>query len=101
MKTSSNAVRDDTKLTPSTIISTPAIVPMSVERLIRRTMRITSAARITPHTAPLEPPAQPGVAEYRLARRHQLLAERRVNHQAEAGIVLYPKLCSSCQACGA
>ena len=53
MNTSSKAVRDDTKLTPSTIISTPAIVPMSVERLIRRTMRITSTARITPHTAPL------------------------------------------------
>ena len=42
-KPSSSAVRDATKLTPSAISSSPAMAPTSVERLIRRTMRATSA----------------------------------------------------------
>ncbi len=51
MKVSSSAVRDATKLTPSTTTSSPAIAPMSVERLIRRTALTTRAARMIPNTA--------------------------------------------------
>ena len=37
-----------------------------------------------------EPPAQPGVAEQRLADRDQLLAHRRMHDQAVTGVVLDP-----------
>ncbi len=52
-KPSSNAVRAVTKLTPSQMTSTPAIAPTRVERLIRRTIRITSATMTTPSSAPV------------------------------------------------
>ena len=50
-KLSSSAVRAATKLTPSATISRPAVAPIRVERLIRRTMRTTRATRITPNSA--------------------------------------------------
>lgn len=50
---SSSAVREATKLTPSQMTSTPAIAPTSVDRLIRRTIRITSATMTTPSNAPV------------------------------------------------
>ena len=46
-------MRDVTKLTPSAMSSSPAMAPTSVERLIRRAMRATSATMMTPHTAPV------------------------------------------------
>ncbi|CNV74272.1 Uncharacterised protein [Mycobacterium tuberculosis] len=42
-----------TKLTPSQISSTPAMAPTNVDRLIRRTIRTTSATRTTPSRAPV------------------------------------------------
>ena len=53
MKMSSSAVRLATKLTPSATTSRPAMAPTTVDRLIRRAMRVTSTARITPKTAAL------------------------------------------------
>ena len=41
------------KVTPSQMTSTPAIAPTSVERLIRRTIRITSTTITTPSSAPV------------------------------------------------
>ena len=45
-------MRAETKLTPSAMISSPAIPPSSVERVMRRAIRATSSTRMTPHTAP-------------------------------------------------
>ena len=50
-KMSSKPVREATKVTPSTIISTPAIAPTSVERVSRRTSRTTMRIISVPHTA--------------------------------------------------
>ena len=52
-KPSSSAVRAATKLTPSQMSSNPAMPPTSVERLMRRTIRTTSATMITPSSAPV------------------------------------------------
>ena len=53
MKMSSSAVRLATNRTPSATTSSPAMAPINVDRLIRRAIRVTSTARITPNTAAL------------------------------------------------
>ena len=52
-KPSSSAVRAATKLTPSQMSSKPGDGADQVERLIRRTIRTTSATMTTPSSAPV------------------------------------------------
>jgi hypothetical protein len=50
---------------------------------------------MTPQHRAGEAPAHPVVTQDRLAHGDQLLADRRVDDQAEPGVVLDPWLCSS------
>lgn len=50
-KMSSMPRRDETNVTPSTISRMPAIAPMSVERVIRRTIRMISSTIKVPTSA--------------------------------------------------
>ena len=81
-------MRAETKLTPSATSSSPAIPPTSVDRLIRRAIRDHQQHQDDAAHRAGEPPAQPVVAEQRLADRDQLLADRRMHHQPVAGVVL-------------
>ena len=76
---SSSAVRLCTNSSPSTVSSSPATQPSSVERDSRRPMRaIISTVRV-PTTRRPEPPAERGEPEQLLADRDHPLAARRVH----------------------
>ena len=88
-KPSSSAVRDATKLTPSAIEQQPGD-PADQRRAAHppRDPDHQHHQDDAAHRAG-EPPAQPVVAEQRLADRDQLLADRRMHHQPVAGVVLH------------
>ena len=75
-------MRDSTKCMPSSAISRPAVQPSTVERNIRRAVRIMirieTARR---HDGGHDPPAERVVAEHLDAERDDPLAQRRVHHE--------------------
>ncbi|SLH94744.1 Uncharacterised protein [Mycobacteroides abscessus subsp. abscessus] len=59
MKMSSIPMREDTYSRPSAIIRMPAIAPISVERVILRTIRMTSSTSNVPASAAVNRHPQP------------------------------------------
>ena len=62
-KMSRIAVRDRTKCMPSSAMSRPAAQPSTVERNIRRAVRVRMSTETTPNDGRHEPPAERVVAE--------------------------------------
>ena len=87
-KTSSMPIRDCTCESPSQISSTPATAPSSVERVSRRADADHEQHGDRAGQRRGRAPAPAVVAEHRLADRDQLLAQRRVDDQLVAGVVL-------------
>ena len=51
-------MRDSTRWKPSSAISRPAVQPSTVERNIRRAIRVRISTESTPNTAGMKPPAE-------------------------------------------
>ena len=98
---SSNAVRAVTKLTPSQISSSPAMAPTSVERVIRRTVRITRAIVITPSRAPVKRQPIPLYPKIASPMAITCLPTGGCTTRPKPGLSSTPWLCSTCQAWGA
>jgi hypothetical protein len=97
---SRSAVRADTKLTPSAMISRPAIPPTSVERLIRRAIRATRTTTTTPATAPVNRQPRPLYPNIASPMAISILPTGGCTTSPYPGLSSTPPFCSICQACG-